>query len=125
VQRGLGAGACSLARRLTPRALSSRGAAALLADELEHEPEEPFTAICHEVSGGNPFLLRELARTLAAEGIRPAAAQAPRVRELAPERVTRTVLVRLYDKLGIPSRRQLPAALGERAEEAPAVAGLG
>lgn len=85
----------SLARRLTPRALSPRGAAALLADELEQEPEEAFTATCHEVSGGNPFLLCELARMLAAEGIHPAAAHAPRVRELAPERVSRTVLVRL------------------------------
>ena len=85
----------SQARRLTPRALSAGGAAALLADELEREPEEAFTATCHEVSGGNPFLLRELARTLAAEEILPAAVQAPRVRQLAPERVTRTVQLRL------------------------------
>ncbi|HEV7772344.1 MAG TPA: AAA family ATPase [Conexibacter sp.] len=85
----------SLARRLTPGALSPQGAAALLVAELEDEPEEPFTATCHEVSGGNPFLLCELARTLAAEQIRPTAGHAPRVRELAPERVTRTVQVRL------------------------------
>ena len=83
-----------LARRLTPRALSPQGAAALLADELAREPEQAFTATCHEVSGGNPFLLRELARTLAVEEIEPAAGQAPRVRELAPERVTRTVQLR-------------------------------
>jgi DNA-binding NarL/FixJ family response regulator len=85
----------SLARRLAPRALSPQGAAALLADELEREPEEAFAATCHEVSGGNPFLLCELARTLAAEEIDPAAGQASRVRELAPERVTRTVQLRL------------------------------
>jgi DNA-binding CsgD family transcriptional regulator/ABC-type Fe3+ transport system substrate-binding protein len=85
----------STARRLTPGALSPRGAAALLAAELDDEPDEPFTATCHEVSGGNPFLLCELARTLAAEQVEPTAAQAPRVRELAPERVTRTVQVRL------------------------------
>jgi DNA-binding CsgD family transcriptional regulator len=84
-----------LARRLGPRALSPDGAAALLADELSRAPEEPFSATCHEVSGGNPFLLRELALTLAAEEIEPAAGQAPRVRELAPERVTRTVALRL------------------------------
>jgi DNA-binding CsgD family transcriptional regulator len=83
------------ARRLTPRALSSQGTAALLAAELAQEPEEAFTATCHEVSGGNPFLLCELARTVAVEQIGPDAAQAPRVRELVPERVTRTVLVRL------------------------------
>ncbi|HYJ00097.1 MAG TPA: AAA family ATPase [Thermoleophilaceae bacterium] len=84
-----------LARRLVPRELSPEGAAALLADELEREPEQAFSATCHEVSGGNPFLLRELARTLAVEGVDPAAGQAPRVRELAPERVTRTVQLRL------------------------------
>ena len=84
-----------LAHRLTPRALSPQAAAALLADELEREPEQAFAATCHEVSGGNPFLLRELARTLAVEQIDPAAGQASRVRELAPERVTRTVQLRL------------------------------
>jgi DNA-binding CsgD family transcriptional regulator len=83
------------ARRLTPRELSPKAAAALLGEQLAQQPEAAFSAACHEVSGGNPFLLCELARTLAAEQIRPTAGQAPRVRELAPERVVRTVLVRL------------------------------
>ncbi|MDR9373130.1 LuxR family transcriptional regulator, partial [Conexibacter sp. JD483] len=85
----------SLAQRLIPRPLSPRATTALLADALDHQPEETFAAACHEVSGGNPFLLGELARTIATERIDPAAAPASRVRELAPERVTRTVLVRL------------------------------
>ena len=84
-----------LARRLLPRALSRSGTTRLLARELDDEPEQAFADTCHEVSGGNPFLLHELARTLAAQRISPAAEQAPRVRELAPERVTRTVQVRL------------------------------
>jgi len=83
------------ARRLAPRALSVRATAALLAAQLEREPEDAFAAACHEAGGGNPFLLSELARTLADEAIAPVAAQARRVRELAPERVARTVLVRL------------------------------
>ncbi len=61
-----------LARRLSPRALSREGAATLLAEELSRDPDEAFSATCHEVSGGNPFLLRELARTLAVEEIEPA-----------------------------------------------------
>jgi DNA-binding CsgD family transcriptional regulator len=85
----------TLARRLEPRALSRSAAAALLASELDEEPEGAFASTCHEVSGGNPFLLHELARTVAAQSISPSAEQAPRVHELAPERVTRTVLVRL------------------------------
>jgi DNA-binding CsgD family transcriptional regulator len=83
------------ARRLTPRALSRAATMALLAAELDDEPENAFAATCHDVSGGNPFLLHELARTLAAQRISPSAEQAPRVHELAPERVTRTVHVRL------------------------------
>ncbi len=85
----------SVARRLTPRALSPQGAALLLADALGRTPEAAFTATCHEVSGGNPFLLCELTRTLATEAIEPVAGQDSRVRELAPERVTRTVQLRL------------------------------
>jgi DNA-binding CsgD family transcriptional regulator len=85
----------ALAQRLTPSTLSSRAAAVLLAEELAQEPEEAFAATCHDLSGGNPFLLRELARTLATEHVSPVAEQVPRVRELVPERVPRTVLVRL------------------------------
>ncbi len=84
-----------LAHRLTPRPLSPAAAAALLAAELGEQPDGAFAATCHEVSGGNPFLLHELARTVAVQAISPRAEQAPRVHELVPERVARTVLVRL------------------------------
>jgi DNA-binding CsgD family transcriptional regulator len=82
-------------RRVSPRALSAPAATALLADELGARPDDAFATTCHEVSGGNPFLLRELARTLVAQNVSPAASQALLVRELAPERVTRTVALRL------------------------------
>ncbi len=85
----------TLARRLTPAALSRDAATALLAAELGRVPEPAFATTCHEVSGGNPFLLCELARTLVAREIHPGAEQAQLVRELAPERVARTVLVRV------------------------------
>ena len=85
----------TLARRLTPAALSPEAASTLLATELGRQPALEFAASCHEVSGGNPFLLCELVRTLAAQQIDPGDAQAEQIRELAPERVTRTVLVRL------------------------------
>lgn len=78
---------------LTP--LSADGTTELLAQELGHEPDPAFAAACLEVSGGNPFLLCELARTLQEREIQPAAEQAPRVREQAPERVARMVLTRI------------------------------
>ena len=98
-----------LARRLTPRPLSPAAAAALLAAELGEQPDGAFAATCHEVSGGNPFLLHELARTVAVQAISPRAEQAPRVHELAPERVARTVLVRLA-RLS-PAARAIASAL--------------
>jgi DNA-binding CsgD family transcriptional regulator len=85
----------TLAQRLTPAALSPAAAAELLAAELGQPPEATFATTCHEVSGGNPFLLCELARTLAAQSINPGSEEARLVRELAPERVTRTVLLRI------------------------------
>ncbi len=78
---------------LTP--LSAKGTTELLAQELGHEPDPAFAAACQEVSGGNPFLLRELARTLLERQINPAAEQAQQVREQAPERVARMVLTRI------------------------------
>ncbi|HST54799.1 MAG TPA: AAA family ATPase [Solirubrobacteraceae bacterium] len=85
----------SLARRLTPAALSREAAAELLTTELGRAPDAAFAAACHEVSGGNPFLLCELARTLVAQDVQPGVEQAERVRELTPERVARTVLMRV------------------------------
>jgi DNA-binding CsgD family transcriptional regulator len=79
--------------KLTP--LSAEGSAALLAQELERQPEPLFAATCHEVSGGNPFLLCELARTLLEQSIEPMATQGEVVRKLAPERVGRMALTRI------------------------------
>jgi DNA-binding NarL/FixJ family response regulator len=85
----------TLARRLTPTALSPAAARTLLTAELGDEPEDRFAETCHEVSGGNPFLLSELARTLVVQAVPPTNGKVGQLRELVPERVTRTVLVRL------------------------------
>jgi DNA-binding CsgD family transcriptional regulator/tetratricopeptide (TPR) repeat protein len=84
-----------IVRHLTLAPLSREAAGALLAQMWERKPEATFTATCHEVSGGNPFLLSELAHTLLAQGIEPTADRAELVREQAPGRVARTVLARI------------------------------
>ncbi|HEX3488887.1 MAG TPA: AAA family ATPase [Streptosporangiaceae bacterium] len=100
------------ARVLRLRALSPDAVARLVLAELP-AAEPGFTLACAEVTGGNPFLARELVRTLAADGIRPAAGSVDRVRSLVPDSVLHSVLVRL-------------ARLGEHAERlAGAVAVLG
>jgi DNA-binding CsgD family transcriptional regulator len=85
----------TLARHLTLAALTEEGASGLLTTELGRQPEPMFTVACHEASGGNPFLLHELARTLVARQIQPCADQVELVRELSPERVMRTVTIRV------------------------------
>lgn len=75
--------------------LTAEATRALLAQELGRAPDSTFAAACQEVSGGNPFLLCELVRTLLERDIDPTAEQAQQVREQAPERVARMVLTRI------------------------------
>lgn len=75
--------------------LSPEAATALLTQEFGNEPEPSFADACYEVSGGNPFLVCELVRTLEEERIETTAEQVEVVRKLAPERVTRMVLARI------------------------------
>jgi DNA-binding CsgD family transcriptional regulator len=89
---------------LSPAALSSEATGTVLAEELAQQPGSLFTSTCHEVSGGNPFLVRELSRTLADLGIDPVDSEAAAVREMAPERIGHTVLTRLR-RLPAPARK--------------------
>ena len=69
----------------------SEGASAQVVREGWAADDELCRA-CFEVTGGNPFLLRELARALAAQ---PGAPDADRVRGLTPATVARAVVARL------------------------------
>jgi DNA-binding CsgD family transcriptional regulator len=82
-------------RSLNPMPLSADATAALLTEELGGQPENTFAQACHEVSGGNPFLLSELIRTLADMKIEPVDEQVESVREQAPERVAQSVWGRI------------------------------
>jgi len=57
--------------------------------------ESAFARACHEATGGVPFLVQELARTIAEKGIPPTAAAAPRVAALAPRTVSQSLVQRL------------------------------
>ena len=54
-----------------------------------------FAAACHEVTAGNPLLVRQLLTALEAERVAPDAAHAEEVRAVGPRAVSRTVLLRL------------------------------
>ena len=57
--------------RLAPSPLSERATAVLAGETFGREGEAGFVRACHEVTGGNPFLLGELLGALAAEGAAP------------------------------------------------------
>ncbi|MGH2821497.1 MAG: ATP-binding protein, partial [Thermoleophilaceae bacterium] len=102
---------------LRPQPLSPEAVSAQLRDSILPNAEAGFTAVCHEVTGGNPLLLGELAVELAMRGVEPEEGNADVVRELAPESVAAGVLVRLR-RLGegAPELARAVAVLGDGGE---------
>jgi DNA-binding CsgD family transcriptional regulator len=80
---------------LAPRPLSPEAVGTLVEELTGGEPDPRFVAACLEATGGNPFLLRELLRAAAQEGIATSESGAEKVAALAPDTVARAVLVRL------------------------------
>lgn len=80
---------------LSPTPLSEVATGQFLERSLGRKPEPAFAAACQAQSGGNPFLLSELTRSLAERDIEPVGAQVDLVHELAPERVGNWVALRI------------------------------
>jgi DNA-binding CsgD family transcriptional regulator len=72
--------------------LSEAASAQLVREVRVGGADDKLCRACFEVTGGNPFLLRELVRALGAE---PSTGLADRVRGLTPRTVSRSVIVRL------------------------------
>ena len=73
----------------------SRAATGVLVRGSLAGADEAFAAACHEASGGNPFLLRELLSSVRERGIAPTSANVDRVASLASAGLQRAVLLRL------------------------------
>ena len=80
---------------IRPRPLSEASAGALVRQRLGEEVASAFSVACHAATGGNPLLLDELSKALAAEGVRPDSAHVGMVADLGPIAVSRSVLLRL------------------------------
>ena len=93
-------------------------------ERLGDDADPGFCAACHQATGGNPLLLRQLLRALEAEGVQPIADQAAVVRAVGPRAVSSTVLLRL-SRLSDDARAvaRATAVLGESAD-LPRVAAL-
>jgi DNA-binding CsgD family transcriptional regulator len=81
-------------RRLRLAPLSSDAVARLVRLRLP-DASDGFCAACAEATAGNPFFVEELLRTVLAERLPPTEASVGEVRGLAPEAVSRFVLLRL------------------------------
>jgi DNA-binding CsgD family transcriptional regulator len=113
-------------RVLRPARLT--GAAVGQMIEVELPGADPaFVQACARVSGGNPFLARELIRALHADQVAPTKGSVAAVEQLVPESVLQSVLVRL-GRLSEPAQRLAGAcavlADGSRLRHAAALAGL-
>lgn len=102
---------------IRPQPLSELASGRLVAVLLGDEPDESFAAACHRVTGGNPFLLTELIASARADGLSPSASSTAQIVSLAPDGVTRSVLVRL-GRLSRPAGvlARCVAVLGSQAE---------
>jgi DNA-binding CsgD family transcriptional regulator len=84
-----------LAIVVRPARLSTMAASRLVRENLSPDADDAFCTACSDQTGGNPLLLRELVRTIAAEGLAPTAANVGRLRELGAQAGSRTVSMRL------------------------------
>jgi hypothetical protein len=105
-----------VATTLQPGPLSAPASARLLADSLGHEPEPGFADAVRSSTGGNPLLLRELARAAAEAGLSGAGAEAGEVAAIGAAGVAAGIRRRLgamgADVLAV---ARAAAVLGERA----------
>ena len=112
---------------LAPQPLTGDAVGALVRSRLNDAADPAFVEACREATGGNPFLVRELVGALAADATAPSAANAEKVRELRPDTISRSVLMRLSALS--PNARELARAVAvldrrAKARHAAALAGL-
>jgi DNA-binding CsgD family transcriptional regulator len=78
-----------------PGPLSEPAVEQLVRERLGRDADHSFAEACHTATGGNPLLLSELLKTLAAESVDPDSASAGIVADLGPRAASRAVLLRL------------------------------
>lgn len=78
-----------------PRLLGPESVAAMLGGLLAKEVSPEFATACHAETGGNPFLVREIAAWLQNERVEPVPSSVPRLRAIGGLAVSRRVALRL------------------------------
>lgn len=112
---------------LRPDDLSVDASTEVIRAAFSAEPDAGFADACQVATGGNPLLLTELVRMLAADGVAPTAEGADRVLAIGPGALSHTVERRLAGLSGDAVRLARAAAVlgdGGAAGDAAALAGL-
>jgi DNA-binding CsgD family transcriptional regulator len=91
---------------LRPAALEVPAAAALLLRAIGCEPDDEFVRQAVAATGGNPFYLDELGRSLALERVDPTVEHVDRITTVRPQTLSRTILARMT-----PEARKLARAI--------------
>lgn len=91
----LAVGSEALADLLSLQPLGEAAVAAVLQDSGAGQVDELFARACHHATGGNPFLLTELVRTLREEQVPFTVRGVEQVGELTPPQVARITRARL------------------------------
>jgi DNA-binding CsgD family transcriptional regulator len=84
-----------LAAVVRPQPLGLASAATMTRAAVDADPDDAFTEALEQASNGIPLYLRALLETVREQRIEPSADQAPRVLELGPKAVSRSVETRL------------------------------
>lgn len=99
---------------LRPDGLSREASTEVIRAAYSAEPDAAFADACHAATGGNPLLLAELVRVLAADRVAPTADHADRVLAIGPGALSHTVERRFAGLSGDAVRlAQAAAVLGD------------
>lgn len=83
------------AQVLRPGELSPGAVRDWVSQSLDQEADEEFSAACHRITGGNPFMVNELIREMRRDDMQPMAEAVRGLRSLSPQGVATSVLLRL------------------------------
>ena len=98
-----------------PDALSPEATETMLCRALG-DGNEPFFRACHEITGGNPFLVTELISALRSAGVNPAEATPSVVSRMGPPGVAKSILLRVRNaSIEAPGLARAVALLGDGA----------
>jgi DNA-binding CsgD family transcriptional regulator len=84
-----------LATIIQPAPLSAAATALLVRESVSADADDAFCEVCHELTGGNPQLLRELRHWIVAEGVEPTEGNIDRLGEVAALAGSRALATRL------------------------------